>query len=183
MSLKGPQCHITYYYRTAVIKIGDSKRHFASNCNSMETSLQINYWPSETQQTFAHDTTVHSSCHVQNFVWIVVLEIKPAQIQTKIPLNLNCCGKSVIAKWIEYVDISNYNGRAHRVHIFEMCHKILQCAIRITHAVHSLLSYALFCSFIFIPQWASYQIRKILGCACAGNAGNIFPATDFKGNR
>ena len=21
------------------------------------------------------------------------------------------------------------------------------------------------------------------GCACAGNAGNIFPATDFKGNR
>ena len=32
-------------------------------------------------------------------------------------------------------------------------------------------------------QWASYQIRKITGCACAGNAGNVFPATDFKGNR
>ena len=32
-------------------------------------------------------------------------------------------------------------------------------------------------------QWASYQIRKIAGCACAGNAGNVFPATDFKGNR
>ena len=31
--------------------------------------------------------------------------------------------------------------------------------------------------------WASYPIRKIAGCACAGNAGNIFPATDFKGNR
>ena len=28
---------------------------------------------------------------------------------------------------------------------------------------------------------ASYQIRKIACCACAGNAGNIFPATDFKG--
>ena len=28
--------------------------------------------------------------------------------------------------------------------------------------------------------WASYQIRKIAGCACAGN---VFPATDFKGNR
>ena len=26
-------------------------------------------------------------------------------------------------------------------------------------------------------QWASYQIRKIAGCACAGNAGNVFPAT------
>ena len=29
--------------------------------------------------------------------------------------------------------------------------------------------------------WASYQIRKIACCACAGNAGNVFPATDFKG--
>ena len=24
--------------------------------------------------------------------------------------------------------------------------------------------------------WASYQIRKIADCACAGNAGNLFPA-------
>ena len=29
-------------------------------------------------------------------------------------------------------------------------------------------------------SWVSYQIRKIVYCACAGNAGNIFPATDFK---
>ena len=26
-----------------------------------------------------------------------------------------------------------------------------------------------------VIQWASYQIRKIAGCACAGNAMNIFP--------
>ena len=31
--------------------------------------------------------------------------------------------------------------------------------------------------------WASYQIGKIADCACFGNAGNIFPATDSKGNR
>ena len=31
--------------------------------------------------------------------------------------------------------------------------------------------------------WASYHIRKIAGCACAGNAGNDFLATDFKGKR
>ena len=31
--------------------------------------------------------------------------------------------------------------------------------------------------------WASYQIRKIAVCACAGNVRNVFPATDFKGNR
>ena len=31
------------------------------------------------------------------------------------------------------------------------------------------------------PQpWASYQIHEIAGCACAGNAGNVFPATDFR---
>ena len=28
---------------------------------------------------------------------------------------------------------------------------------------------------------ASYQIRKIAGCACASNAGNVFHATDFNG--
>ena len=31
--------------------------------------------------------------------------------------------------------------------------------------------------------WASYQIRKTVGCACAGNAGNFFPDNDFKLNR
>ena len=36
---------------------------------------------------------------------------------------------------------------------------------------------------IALAVWASYQIRKITDCACAGNAGNIFTATDFKGNR
>ena len=31
--------------------------------------------------------------------------------------------------------------------------------------------------------WVSYQIRKIAGWACVGNAGNVFPAADFEGNR
>ena len=31
--------------------------------------------------------------------------------------------------------------------------------------------------------WASYHIRKIAACACTGNAGDVFSATDFKGNR
>ena len=29
-------------------------------------------------------------------------------------------------------------------------------------------------------EWASYQIRKIAGCACAGNAGNVFPRCRFQ---
>ena len=28
-----------------------------------------------------------------------------------------------------------------------------------------------------VSTWASYQIRKIAGCTCAGNAGNVFPTT------
>ena len=28
--------------------------------------------------------------------------------------------------------------------------------------------------------WASYQIRNIAGCACAGNAGNVFPHRRFQ---
>ena len=39
---------------------------------------------------------------------------------------------------------------------------------------------------IYTRKWHAMgllQIRKIAGCACAGNAGNVFPATDFKGNQ
>ena len=32
----------------------------------------------------------------------------------------------------------------------------------------------------FTHPWASYQIRKIAGCACAGNAGNVFPRRRFQ---
>ena len=32
------------------------------------------------------------------------------------------------------------------------------------------------CSRQGFVHWASYQIRKIEGCACAGNAGNVFPS-------
>ena len=34
-----------------------------------------------------------------------------------------------------------------------------------------------------IFEWASCLIGKIADCACAGNAGNVFSATDFRGNR
>ena len=38
------------------------------------------------------------------------------------------------------------------------------------------------CNFFCVVsrQWASYQIRKIAGCACAGNAGNVFPRRRFQ---
>ena len=39
------------------------------------------------------------------------------------------------------------------------------------------------CMYANDVPWASYKIRKIAGCACAGNAGNVFPSPDFKWNR
>ena len=35
-------------------------------------------------------------------------------------------------------------------------------------------------AFYNVLLWASYQIREIAGCACAGNAGNIFPRRRFQ---
>ena len=32
----------------------------------------------------------------------------------------------------------------------------------------------------FELPWASYQLRKIAGCACDGNAGNVFPAIQLQ---
>ena len=46
-----------------------------------------------------------------------------------------------------------------------------------------ILTCLLFCGDPSSGTWASYQIRKIAGCACTGNAGNVSPATNFKGNR
>ena len=37
-----------------------------------------------------------------------------------------------------------------------------------------------FCAKKSKSLWASYQIRKIAGCACAGNAGNVFPRRRFQ---
>ena len=36
------------------------------------------------------------------------------------------------------------------------------------------------CGPINFALWASYQIRKIAGCACAGNAGNVSPCRRFQ---
>ena len=37
--------------------------------------------------------------------------------------------------------------------------------------------------YVWAHPWVSYQIRKNADCACAENAGNVFPTTDFKWNR
>ena len=41
----------------------------------------------------------------------------------------------------------------------------------------SYLTYLVSLFYLMFITWASCQIRKIVGCACARNAGNVFPAT------
>ena len=45
--------------------------------------------------------------------------------------------------------------------------------------MHVITSHRVFTAFA-TRTWASYQIRKIAGCACAGNAGNVFPRRRFR---
>ena len=59
------------------------------------------------------------------------------------------------------------------------------CERRLVFGVHvmdSMVSFTALANeiYIIIVPWASYQIRKIAGCACAGNAGNVFPRRRFQ---
>ena len=56
------------------------------------------------------------------------------------------------------------------IHDFET---ILGLAL-VTFAIGSVIK------FDNVIAWASYQIRKIAGCACAGNAGNVSPRRRFR---
>ena len=51
-----------------------------------------------------------------------------------------------------------------------LCFKMMACSDKIMHALAP----------IPVMPWASYQIRKIAGCACARNAGNVFPRRRFQ---
>ena len=59
-----------------------------------------------------------------------------------------------------------------------ICH-VIWYTIRIYHNA-LLAEVAGGCTHCSASAWASYQIRKIAGCACAGNAGNVFPRRRFQ---
>ena len=85
--------------------------------------------------------------------------------------------------------------RSHQLQESYLCWKISGEILRFIHlviiGVRNYQSYLLVSKInhrcvpmvYSLTTWASYQLRKIAGCACAGNASNVFPATDFKGNR
>ena len=68
-----------------------------------------------------------------------------------------------------YHPIVNYSIVTNSIwYIIDICWKC-----KYLFGVHCI--YHLFPSIVVHSPWASYQIRKIAGCACAGNAGNVFP--------
>ena len=61
---------------------------------------------------------------------------------------------------------------------FRTAHKDLKCIASIFQSIPTLNPNM--CVLVQSPAWASYQIRKIAGYACAGNAGNVFPRHRFQ---
>ena len=74
-------------------------------------------------------------------------------------------------------------GRTSTIHSFPAKPKEYTHGVRFSfqcYKIHSnqikMCGCQLFVGSNYHPnQWASCQIRKIVGCACAGNAGNVFP--------
>ena len=77
-------------------------------------------------------------------------------------LNRLVCGVTIIVHdcWVQYIP--------------KICSRFARCCVLLW--LGSVWFYP-------VPPCDSYQIRKIVGCACVGNAGNAFPATAGKRSR
>ena len=69
------------------------------------------------------------------------------------------------------------------VHIYSKFWRVGQFGPRVGLKIQLLVSAGTDMINKLSAVWASYQMRKIVGCACTRNAGNVFPATHLKGNR
>ena len=83
--------------------------------------------------------------------------------------------------WVVWIDtLQSHRGRRYGC--------TLCVALGLPHSRHATLSMGMSLDIRqpfwgYCPgtvSWASYQIRKIAGCACAGNAGNVFPRRRFQ---
>ena len=88
-----------------------------------------------------------------------------ALVLQEIPSDLGCMGRSIVSctHWL-----------LHTVRDFVAAHVGALAGLWCRPAQP-----AYFCHHCEIQPMG--LLRKIEGCACAGNAGNVFPATDFKG--
>ena len=73
---------------------------------------------------------------------------------------------------VNYVPMVTPNWRRMTIMASQISDNNSLLKLTITKIIKALLCWPLVSG---IHQWASCQIRKIAGCACAGNAGNVFP--------
>ena len=71
--------------------------------------------------------------------------------------------------WIHYERLHNHNKAKHNKTVCIFLGIYCISPVPLLSDYHQLAN-----------PWASYQIRKIAGCACAGNAGNVFPRRRFQ---
>ena len=92
-------------------------------------------------------------------------------------------------KWVDYHNqwLFMWTGSVpyHVMHYLQNSHQGLLLLTEVS--VTSIEIRAWIMNYINVKQrdvitrpWASYQIRKIAGCACARNAGNVFPHCRFQ---
>ena len=85
-------------------------------------------------------------------------------------------------RWASYILFKfvtfgpNHRKRLMCLMIFMNTGSCFHClALCLSNCWKSFLAIIKFLIIQLLFAWASYQIRKIAGCACAGNAGNVFP--------
>ena len=91
-----------------------------------------------------------------------------------------------INRWVSNREAGNL--RPHRTHYDVNVMSIIEEAIFWTTKTNIFLTHLTLVPYIcfsesgqhWFRRWASYQIRKIAGCACAGNAGNVSPRRRFQ---
>ena len=80
-------------------------------------------------------------------------------------------------RWIDLI-MRWISTEATHITILLLCYAFLTLP-RESKTIDFLATKSIFMGLCSIT-WASYQIRIIAGCACAGNAGNVFPRRRFQ---
>ena len=113
--------------------------------------------------------------------WFLISLRLMVLFRSRLPLNLY---------WVQRIrDYFFYLGSCVWWYLFLKFWKSADLTECSTYFISHTIIWLFVCIFIVVcmvgchmgdTSWASHQIRKVAGCACAGNAGNVFPATDFQ---
>ena len=143
-----------------------------------------------------HECIEDTTCHAFDFnsirktCWHHSVSSLCQELQTKPSCThyrlSNCCKcrayrqrcHIILLKWLHVTCRSGAGQFTLLITVFENLERFE--SMEWTIVVISLITPGVMCPIELTPSY--YQIRKITGCACTGNARNVFPATYFEGN-